>query len=86
MRCGAEVTIEEVSRPVMRLPLINTPTLYLEDRRLLACVNYSDAGHGAESPSAANPPRTAIATQSAVGRSLRRKPMAAPRGAAIALV
>jgi len=43
------VPIDEVSRPAMRLPFVNTPTLYLQDRRLLACVNvnYSDAAHGA---------------------------------------
>ena len=36
------LTVEKVAQPLTRLPVINTLSVYLEQRSLLAAVNYSD--------------------------------------------
>ena len=38
------MTVENIAAPVMRLPFVNTPTVYLRDAGMLAAVNYSGTG------------------------------------------
>lgn len=38
-----KIRIEDIAQPSCRMPVINTPTIYMPDRGLLAAVNYSDA-------------------------------------------